>query len=310
MTLEVSSPLPFALYNPKDFPKVSPAMMQIAILAAIPQEYRPFQKHVGKWRQLRRQPFAVWLHQAPHKQVFLVETGMGNKPAAQAAEYLISISPLDLLVSTGFAGSLAPELQVGDLVWSRELAVWDAERAAIPMARFCSSHTPHLDVFREIHDIRAVRFLTQENPRPKTMVTMRLDGLPTVVDMESVPLATLAHHHGVPFLGLRAISDTLNDEIDWDLGSIVDETGKVRISKVVSTVLRRPGLVTIFHGHWRDSSVAARNLAQALLALLLLPERNLRALARQLVLHPIPEKAAGPPDTEETASGADQSASP
>lgn len=278
-------------------------MMQIAVLAAIPQEYHRFQKQLGKWRQLARKPFAVWLHRLPHKEVFLVETGIGNQPAVQAAEYVISRSPIDLLMSVGFAGSLVPGLHVGELVWSQELAVWDTAHGASPLVRFRSRHAPHLEVFREIHGIRPARFLTLDQPRPKTMLIKHLGDFPTVVDMESAPLAALAHRHRVPFLGLRAISDELTNEIDWDLSSILDKSGKVRVTKVMSTVFKRPGLVASFHGLWRNSLVAGRNLAQTLTALLLLPEQNLQALTRQLHLLPMPETAAESLETEGIGPG-------
>ncbi|HAA04445.1 MAG TPA: hypothetical protein DCE18_13960 [Syntrophobacteraceae bacterium] len=277
-------------------------MMQIAVFAAIPQEYRPFQKGLGQWRRLAKRPYAIWLHRFHDKHVLLVETGMGNQLAAQAGEHLISKSPLDLLMSVGFAGSLATDLRLGQLVWSQELAVCNTLRGACPLLRYRSGQATHLAVFREIHGIRSARFLTLEQPQPKTTLIHHLDDLPTVIDMESEPLAALAQRHGIPFLGLRAISDELNDEIDWDLGSILDESGKVRITKVMSTVFKRPGLVASFHGLWRNSLIAGRHLAQTLTALLMLPERDLWALSRDLHLLPVPETTAEPLGIGESSS--------
>jgi hypothetical protein len=89
-------------------------------------------------------------------------------------------------------------------------------------------------------------------------------------------------------LGLRTISDESTDEIDWQPDAVVDHAGRVSAAKVMVAVLRRPILLGSLLRLWRSSRVAGRDLAAALTALLQLPEEDLRALAEELRLLPLP----------------------
>ena len=109
-----------------------------------------------------------------------------------------------------------------------------------------------------------------------------------MVEMESTPVAAAAHGHRVPFLGLRAITDESTQDIDWDVDSVMDRTGGLSAAKVVRAVLKKPSLLRSLFRLRSSSRVAGRTLAAALVALLQLPEEDLRALAEQLRLQPLP----------------------
>lgn len=285
-------------------------MMRIAILAASPQEYRPFQRQLGKWRSLARRPFPMLLHRAPDKEVFLVETGMGRQPAVQAADHVLSLGAVDLLLSVGFAGSLWPSLRLGQVVWTHELAISSALPGTPAVLQFRSGLAPRLSVFREVHRIRPVRIVTLDSPQPKATLAQHFSEIPTIVDLESASLATVAHARGVPFLGLRVISDELSDEIGWDLNIILDDGGRVRIPKVIAAVFKQPVIMASFYHLWRNAQVAGRNLAQTLTALLWLPAPELRALTGELQLLPVAGLVSEPPANGEIAPGGAKPAPP
>ena len=262
-------------------------MIHIAILAALPEEYRPFQRLFGTWRQLIRQPFPVFFQRTGECELFLVETGMGNQQAEDAAGHVLTMTPLDLMISTGFAGSLCRDLPVGQVVRADKLASW-SPTAAIPVTdKFRVSDAPRFVTFCEVFRVQPVRVLTLERPHSKTELAEFSRSIPTVIDMESTVVAEMAYRQGVAFLCLRAVSDAHGDAIDWDLGAIVDSRGRVRIPKVLSTSLRRPALLASFYDLWRSSRKAGRRLAETLSALLRLPEDDLQALIRELRLLPL-----------------------
>ena len=221
-----------------------------------------------------------------------METGMGNQQAEKAACHALAMAPFDLIVSTGFAGSLCRDLPVGQVVCARDLAVWTTS-ASIPLeGRFQISTPARLAAFCEAQDILSARVLTLERPQPKTVLTRHIGTIPTVVDMESVLVAEMAYRQGIAFLCLRAVSDALTDEIAWDLDAVVDSTGRVRIPKVLITLLRKPALLASFYRLWRNSRQAGQHLAQALTAVLRFPDRDLQALIRELQL--LPASPIGP----------------
>ena len=264
-------------------------MIRVVMLAALPQESRPLLKLLGESRRLAGEPFPTWLQRSSHIELLLVETGMGEERARRVARHVLSRSRIDLLVSIGFAGSLWPDFRLGQVVWSRELAAYDERSGSASPVGFRHGPVPGLAAFCRIHDVRPARFLTVDRMRSKAGMAGRFAGEPTVVEMESTPVAAASHGRGVPFLGLRAISDEATQEIAWQPASILDGAGRVSVSRVVGSVLRMPILLGSLLRLWRGSRVAGRELAATLTALLQLPEDDLRALAEQLQLQPLSE---------------------
>ncbi|MEI8190674.1 MAG: hypothetical protein WCI75_13260 [candidate division NC10 bacterium] len=278
-------------------------MIRVVMLAALPQESRPLLKLLGTSRRLAGEPFPTWLQRSSHAELLLVETSMGEEGARRVARHVLSGMRIDLLVSVGFAGSLWPSFRLGQVVWSRELAAYD-ERGGSPSAvAFRPASIVALTAFCQSHDVRPARFLTLDRVRSKAGMAGRFAEDPTVVDMESTTVAAAAYGRGVPFLGLRAISDESTHEIDWKLDAIVDRAGRISAPRVMCAVLRRPVLLASLLRLWRSSRIAGRTLAKALVALLQLPEEDLHALAEQLQLLRMPEAAEEPSATEDAAPG-------
>lgn len=260
--------------------------LHIAVFAALPQETAPILRQDAAWRRVAGKPFPINVHRSPGGETLLVETGIGTQRAAQAARYiaegLLSATPPDLMISLGFAGALSSRLILGQTVWAKELAVLDASAETCVVRYRCGggaggpSNTP--DFFAE-HAVEPVRFLTVERLRPKTELARLVPESSAVTEMETTSIAEVAHAHATPFVGLRAISDELDLEIDLDLDSIVDRHGRVRLYKLLPTVLARPRCVRSLPALRRGSKLAGRNLARTLAALLALPEEDLRALA-------------------------------
>ncbi len=105
---------------------------------------------------------------------------------------------------------------------------------------------------------------------------------PTVVEMESTPVAAVAHGRNVPFLGLRAITDEATEDVEWQLDSLMDRAGRISATKVMGAVLRDPSLLRTVLRLRSSSRVAGRNLAATLMALLQLPEEDLLAMVGAL----------------------------
>ena len=265
--------------------------MRVVVLAALPQESRPLLKQLGRPRRLAGEPSPTWLLRSSHLELLVVETGMGRERATRAARHVLSGPGIDLLLSVGLAGSLWPDFRLGQVVWSRELDAYDERSESLSSAGFRLGPVSGLTAFCQIHHVQAARFLTVDGVRSKAGMTGRFAQDPTVVEMESTPIAAAAHGRRVPFLGLRAISDESTQEIDWQLGSIMDRAGAVSVPKVAYSLVRRPILLGSLPRLWLSSQVAGRNLARILMGLLRLPEEDLRALAEQLQLLPMPETA-------------------
>jgi adenosylhomocysteine nucleosidase len=268
--------------------------MRIAIFAALPQEYRPFQQLTSNWRRISRQPVPVFRRYSGDKECFLVETGMGNPGIAEALRLALDWQPLDLILSIGFAGSLGEDLRVGRVVLATGFAT-----AGIPLpvplpSRLRLDPSPRLQEFCREHRIAKAQLVTVRRPQAKTLLRKEVGNIPAIVDMETTLAAQAAWHRGIPFLCLRAISDGPGDDIDWDLDLVTDGHGRVRMGRAALALLEQPSLIGSFWTLWRNARQAAYQLAPVLAALVELDAAELSALVRNSQLTPAPGPG-GPP---------------
>ncbi len=84
------------------------------------------------------------------------------------------------------------------------------------------------------------------------------------VDMESAAIEEVCREAGVPFLAVRAVSDTADTALSQRLVMLLSG-GNVSPVKATAAVLRQPSLLVEFWRLARDTATAARNLAGALL---------------------------------------------
>jgi adenosylhomocysteine nucleosidase len=89
-----------------------------------------------------------------------------------------------------------------------------------------------------------------------------------VVEMESAAIALLAGENGIPFVGIRTVSDPFDEELGFSLDEFCDERMRIRISKVLFTVARKPRIIPQLIRLARNSRVAAASLSQAVERLL------------------------------------------
>jgi adenosylhomocysteine nucleosidase len=84
-----------------------------------------------------------------------------------------------------------------------------------------------------------------------------------VVEMESAAVAQLAGENGIPFVGMRTVSDPFDEELGFSLAEFCDDRMRIRIPKVLLTVARRPRIIPQLIRLARNSRVAAASLSQA-----------------------------------------------
>jgi adenosylhomocysteine nucleosidase len=173
-------------------------------------------------------PFRKFARRLPGVAVHV--TGVGRQRARIAAQRVIHQLPR-LVVAAGFCGALVPELQVGDIVTQRLLTVDRLVSEPAEKRRLAEAH-------------QAV-----------------------AVDMESAAVAEVCAEYGVPCRVVRAVSDTVDTALSPDLVRLLSG-GRVSAWQAVRALMRTPSLVGEFRRLARDTRLAARNLADALVRIL------------------------------------------
>lgn len=188
----------------------------LALLAALREETSGLLRQMSLQETTTPRGWLLFKGRLDDRGVLLAQTGMGRERAERAAQFLLERYPVSCLVSFGFAGGLAPDLQIGDLVVCRELLGPDGLEAG---RRHFSD--PFLaDMATEILEAIGACFsggrgVTLEgvlyNPEEKRALGRSLGAL--AVDMESYWIAGVAAQWRVPFLAVRAVSDVVSESL-------------------------------------------------------------------------------------------------
>ena len=163
----------------------------------------------------------------------MVQCGVGKVNAAMCAQILCSVFGVTHLVNTGIAGSLNAQLDIGDLVVSRDAMYHDFDCNAFG---YPSGKVPGMDVIAFPADGKLMEcaFAAAEAVNPgHTKVGRVASGDQFVAskelkekiinltqalctEMEGAAIAQTAYRNGIPYVILRAISDKADDSADMD----------------------------------------------------------------------------------------------
>lgn len=203
--------------------------------------------------------------------IVLATTGMGKQQAQAAARFVLDAYSLSHLISFGFAGALTNDLRIGDVVlgerWHAEQGkdellhpvVLDRQTRALAeqaLARAGVEFTTAVGV--TVHDLLC-------DPAEKTALAERTGA--RIADMESTWIAAVAAKRGVPFLGLRAISDTKAERL-LPFTRLMTHAGHWKARQTARYFIQRPHHVAVLLRMARTIPRAKRRLAMSLDALI------------------------------------------
>lgn len=188
------------------------------------------------------------------REVTIVQSGIGKVNAAIAAALLIEIFYVDAVVNTGSAGGIGKDLSVGDLVVSTKLAYNDAdarvfgyEFGQIPqMPKYYLADKKLIKLVEEAAFetnwklesgliVSGDSFISSEK-RIQEIKDYFPDVL--VTEMEGAALAQTCYQFEVPFVIVRALSDTADEEAVVSFDTFIETAGK-RSAKMVLTFLKK-----------------------------------------------------------------------
>ena len=163
----------------------------------------------------------------------VVQCGVGKVNAALCAQILVSAYGVTHLVNTGIAGSLSAELDIGDLVVSRDaiyhdfdISYWGRAIGEVPgmgVVAFPADETMIACAFAAAESVNpghtrigrvasGDQFICNKDKKEKII----LDTEAQCTEMEGAAIAHTAYRNGIPFVILRAISDKADDSAEMD----------------------------------------------------------------------------------------------
>lgn len=220
--------------------------MKIGIIAAMPEEAGAIVRCASSLVKeiIGNRTCYRFLH-GKHA-VLVMQAGMGFDNAARSAETIIDSFAPDLLLSAGFCGGIAPELQVGDTVVASGFVIASGatvQQVPIELPAFTRKPVKELTD----HGKRAFESLFVSTPTVmnKAAIAKLLPDQASfpVVEMESAAIALIAVENKIPFLAIRTVSDPRNEELQFSIEEFCDAQLNISIPKVLLTLFKRPQIL-------------------------------------------------------------------
>jgi adenosylhomocysteine nucleosidase len=207
--------------------------MKLGIIGAMAVEIAALKDNMEDIRESNQAGMTFYEGKLKGLSVVLVQCGVGKINAAMCTQILISCYGVTAVVNTGIAGSLCAELDIADLVISRDAIHHDFD------LRFWGrpvGQVPGLDVIAFPADEALVNaaFAAAEGVNPGHTKIGRVasgdqficsaEQKDTIIantqadcaEMEGASIAHTAYRNGVPFVIVRAISDKADNSAEMD----------------------------------------------------------------------------------------------
>ena len=208
-------------------------MKKLGIIGAMQQEVETLLGVLENCKTENRGGCTFYAGRLEGLDVVIVQCGVGKVNAAMCAQILCDRYEVTHIVNTGIAGSLCADLDIGDLVVSRDAMYHDFDCVHFG---YEMGKVPGMDTvaFPADEQLISYAYAAAEEVNPghtkigrvasgdlfvaeknaKNAIIEKTGALCT--EMEGAAIAHAAYKNGVPFVILRAISDKADDSAEMD----------------------------------------------------------------------------------------------
>jgi adenosylhomocysteine nucleosidase len=230
----------------------------IGIIGAMAEEIELFKKNMEIKGTRRYAKMEYIVGSINDQEVVLLQSGIGKVKSTISTQILIDHFDIEMIIFTGLAGALAPNLRRGDLVVSNQVVQYDFDLTA-----FGRRHGELPDIGRLLEpDPKLVKFMCYayddvfkgEKDAPQLMVGAICSGDKFITDrrdiewlqrefgavateMEGAAVGYTCYVNDVKFVILRTISDTGGDAATDDFDAYL-KVASENSFKIVSTMLQ------------------------------------------------------------------------
>lgn len=192
-------------------------MSKIGIVVAMEKEMALLESRLDEKTDISSAGFKILTGRMQGKKICLMTSGIGKVAAATGINLLRSLYQPDWVLNTGVGGGLGAGLQVGDVVAGSEYAYHDVDCGPGNDYGQVQGFPARFETDKRLMELMARmgvktglfctgdQFIAQ--PAQVEAICRHFPEV-QVVDMESAAMAQVCHIWNIPFLSLRAVSDT------------------------------------------------------------------------------------------------------
>ncbi|MDR0957719.1 MAG: 5'-methylthioadenosine/adenosylhomocysteine nucleosidase [Clostridiales bacterium] len=220
-------------------------MKTIGIIGAMEEEISIFKSRLNIIATRNIIDVDFYIGKLHENNVVIARSGIGKVNAAACAQILIDKYGAEIIINVGVAGSLNPEVKIGDVVISTDTAYYDFDCSDIGdeiglIPRMNRKFFPadenlvskSFDAAKDVcidKNVFRGRIVSGDRFVGKNSVKAQvLDIYPDALccDMEGTAIGHVSFINKVPFVVIRSISDTADDSAEVHFEQFVDEMAR------------------------------------------------------------------------------------
>ena len=198
--------------------------------------------------------------------VAIIVTGVGRKNAEKSLrEFLATHSP-ELVLTSGFAGGLNPDLKLGDVVFEVPSSSSRGDEAQTKTEK--KLEPPHVGCYEQLiaAGAKPAKFFCAD--RIATTVAekkqLRAETGADAVEMESEAIHAVCRERGIPCAAVRVISDTAGEDLPLDFNQLAKSDMNLHYGKLAKAILSSPGKIGALMKLQKKTRFAAEQLTEVL----------------------------------------------
>lgn len=227
--------------------------MKIGIVVAMEEELEALQEQI---KNLEVKPiydltFLEGKYQG--KELVIVKCGIGKVNAARACQMLIDHYQVSSVINIGVAGSVNPNIEIGDVVIGAYLVQHDFDITAFGhekgfitgVGKEIASDSRLINIFKNSLMASGVEVFSGIIASgdifchdPQMSLSIKKDFSCDCVEMEGAAIAQVCYLSGIPFVALRSISDVVNGINQVDFDEFLKSSSRI-VTKSLLTVLEK-----------------------------------------------------------------------
>ncbi len=242
-----------------------------AIVVAVTEELRAVLRRTRNRQRTEANDVAIWTGTIAKRRVAVVPSGMGRAHAEHAADALLGVVRPHHALIMGFCGGISEWAGAADLVLAEYVMDWPDFPGQSDMDQPHRTLVPDAcmhDIAKrvELPKVRVVEGgILSVGSLVRTTLVKGFHGPRAsrcrALDMETGTLAAAFESAGVPWMAIRAVTDTLEEDLPLPFEEFLKADGDVSRLKVMGAAFAHPSLLLPLLRLARQSLRAAGNMA-------------------------------------------------
>lgn len=223
--------------------------MKIGIIFAMEEELNALKEYLEITNEFNIFDLKFYESKVNNTTCILVEGGIGKVNAARTTQILIDNMKVDYVFNIGVAGGIDEKLKIGDIVIGTSLVQHDFditafnhEKGFIPkLGKFINSDEYLIKQVEEIDNtfykgVIASGDIFCTDPNMSKKIHDKFNAL--CVEMEGASIAQVCYLCNVPFLIIRSISDTPNNDNNVMFDDFLEKSSK-KVAEVMIKLINK-----------------------------------------------------------------------